>query len=58
MKAFNLRLTGQVMVVHAFNPSTQKAEAVRSLNSGPTGSTGQVPGQLGLLKRNLVLKKK
>jgi len=36
------------MVVHTFNPSTWKAEAVASLSSGPAWSTECVPGQLGL----------
>ena len=38
----------QALVAHAFNPSTQKTEAVRSLSSRPTWSTEQVPGQSGL----------
>jgi hypothetical protein len=32
-------------MVHTFNPSTQEAEACRSLSSRPTWSTEQVPEQ-------------
>jgi hypothetical protein len=36
------------VAMHAFNPSTQEAGTDRSLNSGSTWSTEQVPGQPGL----------
>ena len=45
------------MVARAFNPSTWKAEAVRSLSSRPASSTEEVPWQPGR-ERNLVLKNK
>jgi hypothetical protein len=35
-------------VVHAFNPSTQEAEAGRFLSLRPAWSTKWVPGQPGL----------
>jgi hypothetical protein len=47
----------QVVVVHAFNPSTWKAEAGGFLSSRPAWSTKWVPGQPGL-QRNPILKKK
>ena len=40
-----------MVVAHAFNPSTQEAEAGGSLSSRPAWSTEQVPGQSGLLHR-------
>ena len=39
------------MVAHAFNPSTQEAEAGGSLSSRPAWSTEWMPGQSGLLLR-------
>jgi len=42
-------------VAYSFNPSTPKAEAGRSLMSlRPAWSSKHVPGQRGLLQRNLV----
>jgi hypothetical protein len=41
------------MVVHAFNPSTQKAEAGGFLSSRPAWITKWVPGQLGLYREVL-----
>ena len=38
---------------NAFNPSTQEAEAGRSLSSRPARSIEQVPGQLGLHRETL-----
>jgi hypothetical protein len=40
-------------VVHAFNPSTQEAEAGRFLSSRPTWSTKWVPGQPRLHRETL-----
>jgi hypothetical protein len=45
-------------VAYPFNPSTSKAEAGRYLMSlRPAFSTKQVPGQPGLLHRNLISNK-
>jgi hypothetical protein len=41
------------VVVHAFNPSTQEAEAGGFLSSRPAWSTEQVPGQPGLHRETL-----
>jgi hypothetical protein len=41
------------VVVHAFNPSTQEAEAGRFLSSWPAWSTKWVPGQPGLYRETL-----
>jgi hypothetical protein len=46
------------MVVHAFNPSTWKAEAGRSLSSRPAWSTKWVPGQPELYRETLSQKTK
>jgi hypothetical protein len=46
------------MVAHAFNPSTQKAEAGRFLSLRPAWSTEWVPGQPGLHKETLSQKNK
>jgi hypothetical protein len=46
------------VVVHAFNPSTQEAEAGRFLNSRPAWSTKWVPGQPGLHRETLSLEEK
>ena len=40
-------------MAHAFNPSTQEAEAGESLSSRSTWSTEQVPGQAGLCRDTL-----
>jgi hypothetical protein len=45
------------VVVHTFNPSTQEAEAGRFLSSRPAWSTKGVPGQPGLHRETLFLKK-
>jgi hypothetical protein len=41
------------VVVHAFNPSTQEAEAGRFLSSRPGWATKRVPGQSGLYRETL-----
>jgi hypothetical protein len=46
------------MVAHAFNSSTQEAEAGRSLSSRPTWSTQRVPDQPGLYRETLSQKAK
>jgi hypothetical protein len=48
------------MVVHAFNPSTQEAEAEAGefLSSRPAWSTKWIPGQPGLYRENLSWKTK
>ena len=47
------------MAAHAFNPSTQEAEAGRSLSSlKPRWSTQQVSGQPGLHRETLSQKQK
>jgi hypothetical protein len=45
------------MVVYAFNPSSQEAEAVEFLSSRPAWSTEWVPGQPGLHRETLSQKK-
>ena len=45
------------VVMHAFNPSTQEAEAGRFLGSRPAWSTKWIPGQPGLHKETLSRKK-
>ena len=45
-------------MAHAFNGGTQEAEAGRSLSSRPAWSTERVPGQPGLHRETLSLKKK
>jgi hypothetical protein len=48
-----------VVVAHAFNPSTQEAEAGASLNLRPAWSTEWVPGQpMNVTQRILVWKRK
>jgi hypothetical protein len=46
------------VVVHAFNPSTQEAEAGRFLSSRPAWSTKWVTGQPGLYRETLSQKTK
>jgi hypothetical protein len=46
------------MVVHAFNPSTQEAEADGFLSSRPAWSTKRVPGQPGVYRETLSRKTK
>jgi hypothetical protein len=46
------------MVAHAFNPSTQEAEAGGFLSSRPAWSTEWVPGQPGLYRERKTKKKK
>jgi hypothetical protein len=46
------------MVAHAFNPSTQEAEAGGFLSSRPAWSTKGVPGQPGLYRETLSQKTK
>jgi hypothetical protein len=46
------------IVVHAFNPSTREAEAGGFLSLRPAWSTKWVPGQPGLYRETLSLKKK
>jgi hypothetical protein len=41
------------MVAHAFNPSTQEAEAGGFLSLRPAWSTKWVPGQSGLYRETL-----
>jgi hypothetical protein len=41
------------VVMHIFDPSTQEAEAGRSLSLSPTWSTEQVSGQPGLYRETL-----
>jgi hypothetical protein len=48
---------GQVVVAHAFNPSTWEAEAGGFLSSRPAWSTEWVPGQPGLHRETLSRKK-
>jgi hypothetical protein len=48
----------QALVAHAFNPSTQEAEAGGFLSSRPAWSTEWVPGQPRATQRNPVSKKK
>ena len=43
----------QMVVAHAFNPSTREGETGRSLSSRPTWSTEWVPGQPGLHREAL-----
>jgi hypothetical protein len=45
------------MVAHAFNPSTQEAEAGGFLRSRPAWSTKWVPGQPGLYRETMSWKK-
>jgi hypothetical protein len=45
-------------VAHAFNPSTQEAEAGEFLSSRPAWYTKWVPGQPGLYKETLSRKTK
>jgi hypothetical protein len=47
---FKRKMITWEVVVHTFNPSTQEAEAGRSLSSRPAWSTEQVSGQPGLEK--------
>jgi hypothetical protein len=49
--------TDWAVVAHAFNPSTQGAEAGRFLSSRPAWSTEWVPGQPGLYREILSRKK-
>jgi hypothetical protein len=46
------------MVLYAFNPSIQEAEVYGSLSLRPAWSTEQVPGQPGLPRPYLKMKKK
>ena len=48
----------QVVVVHAFNPSTREAEAGGFPSSRPAWSTKWVPGQPGLYRETLSWKTK
>jgi hypothetical protein len=45
------------VMVYVFNPSTQEAEAVRSLEFKASLVTGRVPGQPALHKETLSKKK-
>ena len=45
-------------MAHAFNPSTQEAEAGGFLSSRPNWSTKWVPGMPGLYRETLYQKKK
>jgi hypothetical protein len=45
------------VVVHAFNPSTQEAEAGGFFSLRPAWSTQWVPGESGLHRENPVSKK-
>jgi hypothetical protein len=45
-------------VTHTFNPSTQEAEASRSLSSRLAWPTEQILGQLGLYRQKLSKKEK
>jgi hypothetical protein len=49
---------GSGVVVHAFNSSTQEAEAGGSLSSRPAWSTERVTGQPGLHRETLSRKNK
>jgi hypothetical protein len=48
----------QTVVAHAFNPSTQEAEAGGSLSLRPAWFTEQVPGQPWLPRETLIPKTK
>jgi hypothetical protein len=50
---FKKQKFGQVVVVHAFNPSTWEAEAGGFLSSSPAWSTKWMPGQPGLHRETL-----
>jgi hypothetical protein len=46
------------VLAYTFNPSTREAEAGRFLSSRPAWSTKRAPGQPGLYRETLSLKKK
>jgi hypothetical protein len=48
----------RAVVAHAFNPTTQEAEAGRSLSLRTAWSTEGIPGQPGIHRKVLSLKKK
>jgi hypothetical protein len=54
----NKKTQSQVVVVHAFNPSTWEAEAGRSLSSKPAWSTEQVARHLGIHRKTMSQKSK
>jgi hypothetical protein len=49
----NSKGCSRAVVAHAFNPSTEEAEAGRFLSSRPTWSTKWVPGQPELYRKTL-----
>ena len=58
MKKMSKKLKKKKNYYAAFSPSTQEAEAGRSLSSRPAWFTELVPGQPGLHKERLCQKKK